>query len=230
MAARLRANSSDGLYLACIAADNGKSHSHNDTGSFWLYSNGQPILIDLGQEAYRRQSFNEHRYEIPSTQSAYHNLPTIGSVQQFAGPSARATDVSYHSDDRTAELSMELAAAYPSAAHIKTWRRSVRLDRTANRVEIDDNYLLAQPTEGVYLSLITPCEVSIPSTGILRLVSNQGAPATTVQFDAALLQPAIDTIVLDNERLIHHWGTTVYRILLQRPAVAASGRLRLTIA
>jgi hypothetical protein len=48
MAARIRANSTDGLYLACIAADNGKSHSHNDTGSFWLYSNGHPVLIDLG--------------------------------------------------------------------------------------------------------------------------------------------------------------------------------------
>ena len=229
MAARIRANSTEGLYLACIAADNGKSHSHNDTGSFWLYSNGHPVLIDLGQEAYRRQSFNEHRYEIPSTQSAYHNLPTIGSVQQFADPSARATDVSYHSDDRTAELTMELATAYPSTAHIKTWRRSVRLDRTANRAGIEDNYLLAQSTEGVYLSLMTPCEVSIPLAGTLRLVSKQGAPATTIQFDAALLKPEIDTIVLDNERLIHHWGTTIYRIRLQRPTATASGRLRFVI-
>jgi hypothetical protein len=229
MAARIRPDSTDGLYLACIAADNGKSHSHNDTGSFWLYSSGKPVLIDLGQEAYRRQSFNEHRYEIPSTQSSYHNLPTIGSVQQFADPSARATDVRYHSDDHVAELSMEIAAAYPSTARIKTWRRSVRLDRTANRVEIDDNYLLTQPTENVYLSLMTPCEVSIASTGTLRLVSRQGAPSTTIQFDPSLLQPTIDNIVLDNERLIHHWGTAVSRIRLVRSTAAASGRLRLTI-
>jgi hypothetical protein len=229
MAARIRANSTEGLYLACIASDNGKSHSHNDTGSFWLYSNGHPVLIDLGQEAYRRQSFNEHRYDIPSTQSAFHNLPTIGSVQQFADPSARATDVTYHSDDRSAELSMELANAYPVAAHIKTWRRTVLLDRTANRVQIEDNYLLTEPTEGVFLSLMTACDVSTPSPGMLRLISKQGAPPTTIQFDASLLQPTVETIALDNERLIHHWGATVDRIKFQRSTAAVSGKLRLSV-
>jgi hypothetical protein len=229
MAARIRANSTEGLYLACIAADNGKSHSHNDTGSFWLYSNGHPILIDLGQEAYRRQSFNEHRYEIPSTQSAFHNLPTIGSAQQFADPSARATDVVYRADDRSAELSMELATAYPAAANLKTWRRTVRLDRTANRVEIDDSYLLTRPTEGVFLGLMTACDVTIPSAGTLRLVSKQGAPPTTIQFDPSLLNATVDTITLDNERLVLHWGATVYRIRLQRQTAAISGKFRLTI-
>jgi hypothetical protein len=33
MAARKQAGSTKGLYLACIASDNGKSHSHNDTGA-----------------------------------------------------------------------------------------------------------------------------------------------------------------------------------------------------
>lgn len=229
MAARIRGNSTEGLYLACIAADNGKSHSHNDTGSFWLYSNGHPVLIDLGQEAYRRQSFNEHRYEILSTQSAFHNLPTIGSAQQFADPSARATDVVYRADDSSAELSMELATAYPSTANLMTWRRIVRLDRTANRVEIDDNYLFTLPAEGVFLSLMTACDVTTPTAGTLRLVSKQGAPPTTIQFDPSLLTPTVDTITLDNERLVLHWGATVYRIRLQQQTPAISGKLRLTI-
>ena len=33
MAARLEENSAKGLYLACVASDNGRA-SHNDTGSF----------------------------------------------------------------------------------------------------------------------------------------------------------------------------------------------------
>jgi hypothetical protein len=61
MAARRKAESSDGLYLACIAADNGKSHSHNDTGSFWVYSEGLPVLMDMGQETYQKKSFDAHR-------------------------------------------------------------------------------------------------------------------------------------------------------------------------
>jgi hypothetical protein len=81
MAARKLAGSTQGLYLACIASDNGKSHSHNDTGSFWVYSNGLPMLIDLGQESYQKKSFDAHRYEIPTTQSSWHNLPTIGETR-----------------------------------------------------------------------------------------------------------------------------------------------------
>jgi hypothetical protein len=196
MAARVRAGSTQGLYLACIAADNGKSHSHNDTGSLWVYSDGEPVLIDLGQEVYRFQSFNEHRYEIASMQSAYHNLPTIGTVQQFVGPPARATNVVYRADDSSAELTMELSTAYPPAANLKRWRRSVRLDRAANRVEIDDDYLLTKRIEGVYLSLMTACAVTIRSTGMLHLLSEQDIPPATIQFDPDLLSPAVDTIPL----------------------------------
>jgi hypothetical protein len=124
---------------------------------------------------------------------------------------------------------MELATAYPPAANIKTWRRVVRLDRIANRVEIEDNYLLTQPTEGVFLSLMTACDVATPTTGTLRLISKQGAPPTTIQFDPSLLKPTVDTIALDNERLVAHWGATVYRIRLKRQTPAASGKLRLII-
>ena len=49
--------------------------------------------MDMGQETYQKKSFDAHRYEIPSTQSAYHNLPTIGGVQQGVGPMFCATDL-----------------------------------------------------------------------------------------------------------------------------------------
>jgi hypothetical protein len=112
MAARVKAASVEGFYLACLAADNGKSHSHNDTGSFWVYSNGLPVLMDMGQETYQKKSFGVHRYEIPSMQSAFHNLPTIGMVQQGVGSGFRAKDLAYEQNDRWAQLGMELATAY----------------------------------------------------------------------------------------------------------------------
>ena len=76
---------------------------------------------------------------------------------------------------------------------------------------------------------MTACDVTIPTAGTLRLVSKQGAPATTIQFDPSLLKPTVDTITLDNERLVAHWGAAVYRIRLQRQTPAISGKLRLTI-
>ena len=186
MAARKQAGSTEGVYLACIASDNGKSHSHNDTGSFWVYSNGLPMLIDLGQESYQKKSFDVHRYEIPTTQSSWHNLPTIGEIRpnvaatqtgpadgqvtpgagfdQGVGPQFRATEVSYSADDTMAELSMELREAYPAAAKLKSWRRRVRLIRAADRVEIEDTYSLKTPMI-VTLNLITTCTVTEHSPG-----------------------------------------------------------------
>jgi hypothetical protein len=230
MAARRKAESSEGLYLACIAADNGKSHSHNDTGSFWLYSQGLPILMDMGQETYQKKSFDAHRYEIPSTQSAYHNLPTIGGLQQGVGPMFCATDVAYESNDRSAQLAMELAKAYPPEAHLKSWRRTVKLDRTSNVVEVNDSYFLTEAVSDITLSLMTACSVKESGKGQLTLISAQGAPPTSISFDANLLTSSIETIPLENTELKRNWGNQIYRIQLKTPGAKTAGRLKLTIS
>ena len=127
------------------------------------------------------------------------------------------------------ELSMDLATPYPPAANLKTWRRALRLDRIANRVEIDDNYLLTQPTEGAFLGLMTACDVTTPYHRDPSSHLEARRSTDPIQFDPTLLKPAVDTIALDNERLVHHWGATVYRIRQQRQTPATSGKLRLTI-
>lgn len=261
MAARKRAGSTEGLYLACIASDNGKSHSHNDTGSFWIYSNGLPILIDLGQESYQKKSFDIHRYEIPTTQSSWHNLPTIGKVHpgkpatqtgpaprqitpgdgidQGVGPQFEATGISYRATDATAELSMELHKAYPAAAKLKSWRRTVRLTRAADQVEISDAYLLDQPMP-VTLNLITTCTITEPSKGILELTHpvwgptidpkpGATAPPTRITYDSTRLSYSVETMSLENAELVRNWGTKAFRIrLTAKPATSGKFNLLVT--
>jgi hypothetical protein len=230
MAARIKAESSQGLYLACIAADNGKSHSHNDTGSFWVYSEGLPVLMDMGQETYQKKSFDAHRYEIPSTQSAFHNLPTIGGVQQGVGPTFCATDLAYESNDQSAQLGTELAKADPPEADVKSWRRIVKLDRSSNAVEISDSYFLTQPLSDVTLNLMTACKVEESGKGQLTLTCAQAIPPTTISFDANLLAPTVETIPLDNLELKRNWGPQIYRIQLKTPGTRTTGKLKLTIS
>ena len=260
MAARERAGSTEGLYLACIASDNGKSHSHNDTGSFWVYSNGLPILIDLGQESYQKKSFDIHRYEIPTTQSSWHNLPTIGEVRpgraatqtgpaprqitagdgfdEGVGPQFEATNVEYRVSEATAELSMGLDNAYPAAARLRSWRRTVRLTRAMHQIEINDVYLLDESMR-VTLNLITTCTITEPSKGVLELTNpiwgktidpkpGAKAPPTRITYDPALLTYSVDTMNLENDELVRNWGTAAFRIrLTAKPAT--SGKLRLLI-
>ncbi len=229
MAARCKAESTDGLYLACIAADNGKSHSHNDTGNFWVYSNGRPVLIDLGQETYQKKSFGAHRYEIPSTQSPFHNLPTIAGVDQGVGPQFRATDLAYSADDRHAELRMELRNSYPNSAKIKTWTRTVGLERARNAITIEDVYILTGATNDVTLNLMTACTIT-KGAGQLRLANSDGSSCAVITFDPAVLSANMETIYLDNEELVQNWGSAVYRIRFKSLRSETSGSLKLLIA
>ena len=227
MAARINADSTEGLYLACVAADNGKSHSHNDTGSIWVYSNGQPVLIDLGQETYQKKSFDSHRYEIPSTQSSFHNLPSFGAIQQGVGPQYRATDVVYATSDARASLSMQLREAYPATANLKSWVRKITLDSPTNRIILEDSYILAGAVLDVTLNLMTCCKVT-SAAGKLTLAGS--GSTTTLAYDSAILTPTIETVLLDNVELNQNWGKEVYRIRLMASGTKLTGTLRLEIA
>ena len=90
-------------------------------------------------------------------QSAYHNCPTIDGVMQSAGRQFAATAVSYHADDRAAELHLNLAKAYPPPAHLAFWNRTLRLDRAGNAIEVVDDYRLTQTAKVITVTLMTPC-------------------------------------------------------------------------
>ena len=230
MAARMETNSAKGLYLACIASDNGKSHSHNDTGSFWVYLDGEPVLIDLGAESYQKQSFDEHRYELLSTESAYHNLPTIGTVQQGVGSAFRATDLHYSLSGDEAALEMNLAEAYPAEGRVQTWMRSVALDRKANQVTIRDRYALKSNPTQITWSLMT-CRPVVVEDGKLRFKARaeDRSAEVVVEYDAALLTAEVETMNLTNAGLVSVWGPVVYRVLLKTRRDATGGESRLTV-
>jgi hypothetical protein len=219
MAARREAGSTQGLYLAAEAGNNGKSHNHNDVGNFIVYANGEPAIIDVGVETYTAKTFGPHRYEIWTMQSAFHNCPTIDGVMQSAGRQFAAKAVAY----QPGELQMDLAAAYPKEANLKSWQRSIRLDRENNRIEISDGYALTESAKEITLTLMTPCRVTQES-GTLSLENK-----VRIAYDPALT-PMVEEIKLEDERLRSVWGEHVYRILLRasNPPKSAKWSLQIT--
>jgi hypothetical protein len=133
-----------------------------------------------------------------------------------------ATDVAYDSNDRSAQLAMELAKAYPPEARLKSWRRTVKLDRTSNLIEINDGYFLTGPVSEITLNLMTACTVKESGKGQVTLISAQGAPPTLISFDANLLTPSVETIPLENTELKRNWGNQIYRIQLKTPGSTIS--------
>ncbi len=226
MAARVREGSADGLYLAAQGGHNAESHNHNDVGNFLVYADGQPAIVDVGVETYSAKTFSPQRYEIWTMQSAFHNLPTIDGVMQSAGRQFAATNVEYRADDRTARFRLDLAKAYPAAANLDSWLRSLTLDRSANTIELTDEYTLRQPAKEITLILMTPCKVDTTTAGALVLAMPSGK-AVRVRYDAAVLQPKVEEIKIEDSRLRGTWGDRLYRILLRadRPPVKSKWTL-----
>src|SRR5699024_10175363 len=66
-----------GFYFAAKGGHNGESHNHNDVGSFILYYDGKPAIVDAGVGTYTAKTFSSQRYEIWTMQSLFHNLPVV---------------------------------------------------------------------------------------------------------------------------------------------------------
>lgn len=144
--------------LAVKAGDNDDSHNHNDTGSFTIYKNGQPLFADIGVETYQKKTFSEERYSIWTMQSQYHNLISFAgcdesdasslpygyavnfgsadsesstssiAAMEHNGSQYRSKDVRWKLTDTFGEISMELADAYPEKK-VSSYVRTVRLDK-----------------------------------------------------------------------------------------------------
>jgi hypothetical protein len=208
MAARLEEGSTRGLYLAVQGGHNAESHNHNDVGNFIVFADGEPALIDAGVETYTAKTFSPRRYEIWTMRSSYHNTPTINGVEQAAGRQYAARDAKYQASGAGAELSMEIASAYPEKAGVQSWRRAWRFDRANNVITIADQWAFRAQSGGFELNLMTPCEVRRSTAGRIEL-----AGRARLHFDPGLAVE-VDEIKVEDARLAPVWGNLLRRIRL----------------
>jgi hypothetical protein len=216
LTAREREGDTAGLFLAAKAGHNDESHNHNDVGSFIVAHNGRPLLIDPGAGVYTRQTFGPDRYQIWTMQSVWHNTPAPAGQPQAAGRAYRATDVSTSLTATAAELRLDLAAAYPATAGVCSWRRTLRLDRTAPLIAIHDRWELTQSSERSVCYLITPDEPQVDGPTILL------PPSLLIDIDATTDGTGADLIGverrdLDDPQLRAIWGGQLYRITRTLP-------------
>ena len=126
-----------GWTLAAKGGHNGESHNHNDVGSFMLYLDGAPEIVDAGNMTYTAKTFSDRRYELWNTRSAYHNVPMIGGREQLAGTERRAEKTAWLPEG----LELEMRGAYDPAAGIRTCMRRIELReeglRLTDRIETE---------------------------------------------------------------------------------------------
>lgn len=194
------------LCLAVKAGHNADNHNHNDTGSFTLFKNGQPMFVDIGVESYTKKTFSPDRYEIWTMQSGYHNLPTLMGLDEKDGSDYCARNVTVKQGTDTASISMELAGAYPlcTGQAAPSYCRSVILYKAQNKVIIKDTTNIPD----VILNFITYEKPALDGN-TLRI----GNLATASFHGAAPY--ALEALPILDARLKTAWDHDLYRVRLK---------------
>lgn len=121
---QLRVLERNGSTLVCKGGSNGESHNHNDVGSFMLYIDGEPEVIDAGNMTYTAKTFSSERYTLWNVRSVYHNVPIIGGCEQMSGKEHCAENCEAGADG----MCLTLEKAYGEEAGIEKYSRSFILD------------------------------------------------------------------------------------------------------
>ena len=216
----------DGFYLAAKGGHNDESHNHNDVGNFIVYYDGRPVLIDAGAQTYTRKTFSSRRYELWNNQSAYHNVPTINGVLQQDGAPFAAKNVRYKANEKQVRFSLDIADAYPKEAQVKSWKRSLALNRGRN-VELEEAYTLNKFVEPFSLNFLTPIAADVSRAGVILFPFD--GEMLTLKYDKRAFDARIETIAIEDSRLGRSWGDELYRIVLTSKNKDISGDFRIKI-
>lgn len=194
----------NGIFFAAKGGNNGESHNHNDVGSFILYKNNKPFIIDSGNMQYTKDTFTDKRYTIWTNMSEYHNLPKIDGCNQKAGALYQAEGVVLEKDF----FRMDISKAY-GGDNIRHWVRAFNFSEDA--INISEVFDFEKETEVVlnFVTAVRPevkdnCVTLINGDGTLKMYIN------TEKFKVNVEE--IDTST--DKNLSASWTGNIYRMRL----------------
>jgi hypothetical protein len=218
-------NNGAGLFFAAKAGYNAESHNHNDVGTFSLYVDKLPMIIDVGVGTYTRQTFSSERYTIWTMQSNYHNLPMINGKPQSFGGQYRAKNVQFDSIKNT--FSLDMATAYHKDVLVEKWLRNYQLSATKG-LTITDQFQLQKADAPNQLNFMTWGMPDISQPGEV-LIEKNGKKLALV-YDKNQFQPSVDMVAQTDPRLSAVWGKEVYRLSLTAKQIVGTGKYVINIS
>lgn len=202
MVARESEDTSKGMFLAIKGGHNQQSHNHNDVGSYIVYKNGNPVVIDPGSTTYVRDTFGPKRYTIWNMQSHYHNLPAFDGIGEHNGVIFASSREVYDPDAHT--LSLGLEGAFRRDAGVLSYTRCASLNDAT--IEIDEDISLGEERE-IDFRLIVIKTPEVIGEGKLLLSED-----VTLEYDPRLTYECEEFDPVRNNALTK-WGTEVlYRL------------------
>ena len=191
MIARLDPDDAGSLRLAAKGGHNDEMHNQNDVGSFMVVVGGEVVLTDPGRGRYSKAYFGPERYSNLMASSRGHSVPVVNGYEQAEG-AARAAKVLHHAHGAEADrLELDMTAAYPAEAGLRSLTRSLVLDRAApaGRVLLEDSFEF-EAAEGRFESvLVTPLPARLEN-GVVHI--GAGTTGLRVSYDRTALEVAFD--------------------------------------
>lgn len=193
--------------LAIKVGDNDDSHNHNDVGSFIIYKDESPLLIDIGVESYSKKTFSSQRYEIWTMQSDYHNLPTLNGYMQGAGEAYFGKVIKLSELPYSYEVICELSNAYPKEAEVSSYIRQIVFEKNEG-ITIKDHYELIKDTQSIpVISNLMTYEKPKVIEGKIHI-----GTIGCIELQGDIQDIQIETIQIRDERLKWSWEHEIYRI------------------
>jgi hypothetical protein len=188
--------------LACKGGHNAESHNHNDAGSFILFGDGEPVIVDAGNMVYTAKTFSEERYTLWNTRGAYHNLPMFGGAEEKEGPEHRAREVRCTPEG----MEMDLAAAYGEGAGVRSFRRSLRLTREGLAVTDAGELEAEKEITWIFMLREQPCIGRVKAAaGRFVLEYPEGCDAEA------------EEIRVEDTRMARNWPGSLWRLKIRCP-------------
>ena len=199
---QLRVYERGGMILCAKGGHNGESHNHNDVGSFMLYVDGEPEILDAGNMVYTAKTFADARYTLFNTRSGYHNLPMIGGCEQLPGRQYRAENVRRPEDG----LALDAAKAYGEEAGVLRFERRLSLREA---LTLRDHIALSgsAPVTWVFMLRSRPAvQPGCVCAGGIRMTFDQR------------LTPSVEEIPVTDARMAKNYPGSLWRLMLHAEA------------
>ena len=153
----------------------------------------------MGNTVYSAKSFGPGRNELMHVRSGYHNVAMINGVEQGHTAENKANVLEANDDGAR----MELKDAYPDAAGLTGYERSLRMDD--NEVTLQDHITLKAPGEvaWVFMTREKPVvDAGCINLGHCVLHCDKGLTAT------------VEEIPITDERMARNFPGSLFRLIL----------------
>ena len=182
------------------------SHHHSDVGQVILFHRDQPVLIDLGNAEYRRQTFSSERWNNWRLNAEAHNIPQFNGIRQLnaSPPNLPDSIMEVRKNPAGVTCRMDLSNTYPENAGVKSCIREVVWNRKNVTLEIRDSWELKKRSGNT---------VRIPYYTCSPVTFRGGnGKIGKVPFLVKDASAALSKVPLEDTVQVVNWGKTINRI------------------